>query len=76
MLAREANVKRVERIWQWAGLKVPPKQPEKGRLWLNDGSYIRLRPERPNHVLSYDFIKSRTHDGGKLRILNLIDEFS
>ena len=65
-LLREAgwavNVKRVERIWRREGLKVPAKQPKKGRLWLNDGSCIRLRPERPNHVWSYDFVESRTHD--------------
>ena len=53
------NVKRVERIWRREGLKVPQKQPKKGRLWLNDGSCIRLRPERPNHVWSYDFVESR-----------------
>ncbi len=40
------NVKRVERIWRREGLKVPQKQPKKSRLWLNDGSCIRLRPER------------------------------
>ncbi len=57
-------------------LKVPQKQPKKGRLWLNDGSCIRLPPERPNHVWSYDFVESRTHDGRKFRMLNLIDEFS
>jgi putative transposase len=51
------NVKRVERIWRREGLKVPQKQPKKGRLWLNDGSCIRLRPERPNHVWSYDFVE-------------------
>ena len=58
------------------GLKVPQKQPKKGRLWLNDGFCIRLRPERPNHVWSYDFVEARTHDGRKFRMLNLIDEFS
>jgi len=57
-------------------LKVPQKQPKKGRLWLGDGSCIRLRPERPNHVWSYDFVESRTHDGRKFRMLNVIDEFS
>jgi transposase InsO family protein len=46
------NVKRVERIWRQEGLKVPAKQPKKGRLWLNDGSCVRLQPERPNHVWS------------------------
>ena len=79
-LLREAgwavNVKQVERIWRREGLKVPKRQPKKGRLWLNDGSCIRLRPERPNHVWSCDFVESRTHDGRKFRMLNLIDEFT
>ena len=70
------NDKRVERIWRREGLKVPHKQPKKGRLWLNDGSCIRLRAERPNHVWSYDFVEDRTHDGRKYRMLNVIDEFT
>ena len=70
------NHKRVERIWRREGLKVPAKQPKKGRLWLNDGSCIRLRPERPNHVWSYDFVQDRTHDGRVFRTLNIIDEFT
>ena len=70
------NVKRVERIWRREGLKVPQKQPKKGRLWLNDGSCVRLRPERPNHVWSYDFVEDRTHNGRKFRMLNVIDEFT
>jgi transposase InsO family protein len=70
------NKKRVERIWRREGLKVPQKQPKKGRLWLADGSCIRLRPERPNHVWSYDFVEDRTHDGRKFRMLNIIDEFT
>lgn len=70
------NVKRVERIWRQEGLKVPAKQPKRGRLWLNDGSCVRLRPERANHVWSYDFVEGRTHDGRKFRMLNLIDEFT
>ncbi len=57
------NHKRVERIWRREGLKVPQKQPKKGRLWLNDGSCVRLRPERRNHVWSYDFVHDRTDDG-------------
>ncbi|WAJ26691.1 IS3 family transposase [Antarcticirhabdus aurantiaca] len=79
-LLREAgwvvNVKRVERIWRQEGLKVPAKQPKRGRLWLNDGSCVRLRPERPNHVWSYDFVEDRTHNGRKFRMLNVIDEFT
>lgn len=70
------NAKRVERIWRRAGLKVPQKQPKRGRLWLNDGSCIRLRPEHPNHVWSYVFVEGRTHNGRKFRMLNIIDEFT
>jgi putative transposase len=70
------NRKRVERLWRREGLKVPQKQPKKGRLWLGDGSCLRLRPEHPNHVWSYDFVEDRTHDGRKYRMLNIIDEFT
>ncbi len=70
------NDKRVERIWRREGLKVPTKQPKRGRLWLNDGSCIRLRPEHRNHVWSYDFVEDRTHDGRKYRMLNVVDEFT
>jgi putative transposase len=70
------NAKRVQRIWRREGLKVPHKQPKRGRLWLNDGSCVRLRAERPNHVWSYDFVEDRTHDGRKFRMLCLIDEFT
>jgi hypothetical protein len=59
------NDKRVERIWRREGLKVPNKQPKRGRLWLADGSCIRLRPQHRNHVWSYDFVEDRTHDGRK-----------
>ena len=70
------NKKRVERIWRCEGLKVPAKQPKRGRLWFNDGCCIRLRPERPNHVWSYDFVADRTHDGKAFRMLCVIDEFT
>ena len=70
------NKKRVERLWRREGLKVPGKQPKRGRLWLNDGSCIRLRPERPRHVWSYDFVADRTHDGRPYRMLCIIDEFT
>jgi transposase InsO family protein len=70
------NAKRVQRIWRQEGLKVPQKQPKRGRLWLNDGSCMRLRAERPNHVWSYDFVEDRTHDGRKFRMLCVIDEYT
>jgi putative transposase len=66
----------VERIWRREGLKVPTKQPKRGRLWLNDGSCVRLRPQYSNHVWSYDFVEDRTHNGKKYRMLNVIDEFT
>ena len=66
----------MERIWRAEGLKVPARQPKRGRLWLNDGSCVRLRPERPNHVWAYDFVEDRTRDGRKLRMLNVVDEYT
>jgi len=70
------NHKRVERMWRKEGLKVPKKQPKRGRLWLNDGSCIRLRPEHKDHVWSYDFVAERTVNGRAFRTLNIIDEYS
>ena len=69
------NHKRVERIWRREGLKVPQKQPKRDRLWLTDGSWVRLRPCWPNHVWSYDFVMARTHDGKAFRMLTIIDEY-
>lgn len=65
---------RVYRIWRREGLKVPQKQPKRGRLWLNDGSCIRLRPQHKGHVWSYDFVQDYTHDGKVFRMLCVIDE--
>ena len=69
------NYKRVYRIWREEGLKLPKKQLKRPRIWLNDGSCIRLRPERPNHIWSYDFVEDRTSNGKKIRFLNIIDEY-
>jgi putative transposase len=70
------NAKRVQRIWRAEGLKVPSKQPRRGRLWLADGSCIRLRPTHKNHVWAYDFVMETTHDGRKFRILSVLDEYT
>jgi len=72
----KVNHKRVERIWRQERLKVPRKQPKKRRLWLNDGSCLRLRPQYRNHVWSYDFLLDRTSDGRPIRMLTVIDEYS
>jgi transposase InsO family protein len=70
------NHKRIERLWRREGLKVPKKQPKRGRLWLGDGSCIRLRPEHRNHVWAYDFIADRTRDGRPLKMLTIVDEYT
>ena len=79
MLQHEAwnvNHKRVERIWRRCGLRVPKRQPKRGRLWLNDGSCVRLRPTHRNHVWAYDFVTGRTHDGRAFKMLTLVDEYT
>ena len=79
MLKREGfwvNHKRVERIWREEGLKVPKRQPKRKRLWLNDGSCIRLRPMHQNHVWSYDFVADRTCDGKAIKMLTVMDEYT
>ncbi len=70
------NHKHVERIWRQEGLKALRRQPKRRRLWLNDGSCIRLRPEYPDHVWSYDFVLHHTSDGRKFRLLTPIDEYT
>ena len=70
------NHKRVERLWRREGLKVPQKQPKRGRLWLTDGSCIRCRPAYRHHVWAYDFVTARTHDGRPLKILAVVEEYS
>lgn len=72
----QVNHKRVERIWRQEGLKVPQKQPQRGRLWLQNGSCVRLRPCGPNHVWAYDFVLARTHEGRAFRLLTVIDEYT
>jgi transposase InsO family protein len=70
------NHKRVERSWRREGLKVPQKQPPRRRLWLADGSCVRLRPQHLNHVWAYDFVATRTEDGRPVKLLTIVDEFT
>ena len=72
----KVNHKRVERLWRREGLKVPHKQPKRRRLWLNDGSCVRLRPAYRDHVWSCDFVRDRTSEGRAFRLLTLVDEYS
>ena len=70
------NHKRVERLWRREGLKVPQKQPQRGRLWLTDGSCSRRRPAYRHHVWAYAFLTARTHDGRPLKILTVLEKYS
>ena len=70
------NHKRIERLWRREALKEPSKQPKRGRLWLNDGSCVRLRPGRKDHVWAYDIVHDRTNGGRPLRMLTLVDEYT
>ena len=72
----QVNEKCVERLWRRAGLKVPARQPKKGRLWRNDGSCVRLRPGYRNPIWSYDCVHCRTDDGRASHALNMLDEHS
>ena len=79
LLRREGwqlNHKRVGRLWRQEGLRVPQKQPKRGRLYLADGSIVRLRAVHPNHVWAYDFVFNRTADGRQLRMLTVVDEYT
>lgn len=73
------NVKRVERLWRLEGLRVPPRRQKR---WGNNASGVdensawALPALRPRHIWSYDFVAARTRDGGPLRILNVVDEFT
>lgn len=69
------NRKQVERIWQQKGLRVPQRHPQRARLWLADGSCVRLRPERPGHVWADNFVEDRTRDARKFRMLCVVDKF-
>ena len=57
-------------------MKVPPRQPKRGRSWLDDGSCVRPRPKRPDHVRACDFVEDRTRDGRKFRMLCVVDGFT
>ena len=72
----EVNHKRVGWIWRQEGLKVPSKQPKRERLWLNDGSCVRLPPQRTNHVRAYDFVQVRLHGVRRVRLLTVMDEYT
>ncbi|HJO48449.1 MAG TPA: IS3 family transposase [Candidatus Scalindua sp.] len=72
----QINHKRMLRLWRREGLKVPAKQPKRKRLWFNDGSCVRRRPEYKDHVWSYVFVMSRSDGGRPMKMLTIIDEYT
>jgi putative transposase len=67
--------KLVQRIRRDCGLRVKRWRPRLRRRGRSTGT-IPTRAERLNHVWSWDFVADRTDNGGRLRILCLIDEYS
>lgn len=75
------NHKRVERLWRAAGYQVIRrrkrswKRPKKVEVQQPEIEAPQLA-EYPDHVWSYDFIEDGLVDGRKLRILNVLDEYT
>ena len=70
------NVKRVHRLWKQAGLKVVRAKRERERTGTSENACSVKRALYPNHVWTYDFVHDETHDGRKLKFLNVVDEFT
>ena len=68
------NVKRVHRLWKEAGLGLRRKRPKK-RLYGPKGE-VGQCAEHPRHVWTYDFVEDRTANGGRLKILAVVDEYT
>jgi transposase InsO family protein len=66
----------VERIWREEGLRVPQKQRKRRRLGHSANGIVHHRPEAPNHVWSYDFVTDQSEDGRRLKIFELLDEYT
>lgn len=71
----QAGRKLVQRIRRECGLRVKRWMKRPRRRGKSTGS-IPTKAQSINHVWSWDFISDRTDNGGKLRILSVIDEYS
>jgi putative transposase len=79
LLRREGwrvNRKRVWRLWRRQGLKVPRRQRKKRRLGSGANSCVRRPAGHKDHVWAWDFLHDRTSDGGPLKWLTLVDEYT
>lgn len=72
----QVNRKRVQRLWQQEGLKVPVKQVKRRRMGSGENSCAVRRAEHQDHVWSYDFLMDRTEDGRQLKLLPVVDEYT
>ena len=72
----QVNRKRVQRLWQQAGLRVVVKQTRRRRVGSGENSCAVRRAQQPNHVWSYDFLMDRTEDGRQLKLLVVVDEYT
>jgi hypothetical protein len=68
------NRKRVWRLWQREGFKVPSKQVKKRRVGSSENGIVRRRAEHMNHVWAWDFIHDRDENGRPLKWLSIVDE--
>lgn len=72
----DVNRKRVQRLWRAEGLKVVTKTHKRTRLGEGENACHRRKPEHAHHVWALDFLMDSTLNGGRLKFLAVIDEFS
>src|SRR6266511_92670 len=73
------NRKRIERLWRLEGHRVPPRRTiasGKKAQGTAENAVWNRPATAPNHIWSYDFMSGRTREGGSLRILNVVDEYT
>jgi len=70
------NRKRVQRLWREEGLRVPARRRKRQRLGESTVPADRLRAERPDHVWAIDFQFDQTLAGRRVKLLNIVDEFT
>lgn len=68
----KVNHKRVERLYQEAGLTLASRRPKKKRKQPRERQPVNAKSR--NHVWSYDFTHDRTEYGENLKLLVIVDE--
>ena len=77
LLKREGwsvGARMVQRVRRELGLAVPAKKPRRRRRGPSTGLPTKARHR--NHVWTWDFVHDTTMRGGKLPMLNVIDEYT